>query len=271
MKYAQSSAVYFNYSLPYAIQNLHELGYQGIEIWGGRPHMYRNDFDESIDEIVSVLKHYDMEVCNFIPAQFRYPSVLCSGNEHVRMASVDYIKLAMDNALKVGSPTVSLCPGMTLFDEDLKLGWNQLVRSFQELAEYAKEKDLTLLIEPAHKFETNHILTVEDGLRMIDTLKSDQFGILLDVGHAHLNGENFHDIFRQCQGIPLHIHIDDNHGDVDSHLIPGKGTIDFKNFFQAAKEYKYDGFLSTELGTGYLMDPNEACKETLEFLKLYHS
>jgi fructoselysine 3-epimerase len=269
MKYAQSSAVYFNYSLPYAIQDLHELGYQGIEIWGGRPHIYRNDFDEKIDEIVSVLNQLDMKVCNFIPAQFRYPSVLCSENEHVRKESIEYIKSAMDNAVKVGSPTVSLCPGMTLFDEDLRIGWNQLVKSFEELAEYAKEKRLILLIEPAHQFETNHILTVEDGLRMIDTLGSNQFGILLDVGHAHLNGENFDDIFRQCQGIPLHIHIDDNHGDVDSHLIPGKGTIDFNKFFEVASKYKYDGFLSTELGTNYLMNPSVACKETLDFLKSF--
>jgi protein FrlC len=271
MKYAQSSAVYFNYSLKYAIHNLHELGYQGIEIWGGRPHMYRNDYDETMAEIVSALQTTGMEVCNFIPAQFRYPSVLCSPNERVRVESVEYIKVAMDNAVMVNSPTVSLCPGMTLFDQDLAYGWKQLVRSFQELEEYATEKNLVLLIEPAHKFETNHILTVEDGLRMIDILKSDRFGILLDVGHAHLNNENFQEIFRRCKGIPLHIHLDDNHGDYDAHLIPGKGTIDFESFFKAAEEYNYAGYLSTELGAGYIMDPSSACKETLDFLKVYHS
>lgn len=271
MKYAQSSAVYFNYSLEYAIKNLHELGYQGIEIWGGRPHMYRQDFDHQIDEIVSVLKMYKMEVCNFIPAQFRYPSVLCSPNERVRRDSIEYIKMAIENAMKVGSPSVSLCPGMTLFDHDLTEGWKQLVKSFQELGEYVQDKEIILLIEPAHRFESNHILTVEDGLRMLDLLKSDQFGILLDVGHAHLNGENFREIFQSLKGIPTHVHIDDNKGDFDAHLIPGQGSIDFNEFFTVAKEYNYDGYLSTELGTSYLMDPNQACKDTLEFLKKYES
>jgi len=41
INFSQSSAVYINYSLEYAIQDLHNLGYDGIEIWGGRPHMYK--------------------------------------------------------------------------------------------------------------------------------------------------------------------------------------------------------------------------------------
>ena len=55
MKFAQSSAVYFNYSLQYAIKDLYSSGYDGIEIWGGRPHMYRNDLDEQLDEIKDLL------------------------------------------------------------------------------------------------------------------------------------------------------------------------------------------------------------------------
>jgi len=35
MRFSQSSAVYFNHSIKYAIQNLHDLGYKGIEILGG--------------------------------------------------------------------------------------------------------------------------------------------------------------------------------------------------------------------------------------------
>ena len=101
MRFAQSSAVYFNYSLQYAIKDLYSLGYDGIEIWGGRPHMYRNDLDEQLDGIKDLLKQYNMKTCNFIQAQFRYPTVLCSENEVVRKDSVAYIKTAIDNAIKL--------------------------------------------------------------------------------------------------------------------------------------------------------------------------
>jgi protein FrlC len=267
MFFSQSSAVYFNHSLKYAIRDLHGLGYKGIEIWGGRPHMYRHDLDEQMPEIVGLLKELNMQVCNYIPAQFRYPSYLCSLNEHVRAESVDYIKAGIDNAVQIGSPTVSLCPGMVLFDESVKKGWKQLVKSYKEIEEYVVGKNVRLLIEPAHRFESNLILTVDDCLRMLDELQSDKFGILLDTGHANVNGEDFKAIIPKCKGIPLHIHLDDNLGDFDSHMIPGKGNVDFDSLFNALKEVGYKGFISVELGGGYNMDPTSACKESLEYLK----
>lgn len=267
MRFAQSSAVYFNYSLQHAIRDLHELGYDGIEIWGGRPHMYRHDLDEQIDEIVALLQDFDMQVCNVIPAQFRYPSVLCSDNESVRADSVEYIKSAMDNAVRLGSPAVSLCPGMGLFDRDTDFAWKQLVKSFTQIGQYNRDLHLKLLIEPAHRFETNLILTIEDCLRMLDELNCDDFGILLDTGHCHVNAEDFRKVIPLCKGRPLHIHLDDNNGQSDAHLIPGKGTVDFEALVEALDEIGYDGFVSAELGTAYIMDPTSACRETLDILR----
>jgi len=268
MKYAQSSAVFFNYSLRHAITALGRMGYDGIEIWGGRPHMYRHDLDEQIDELRSLIDRNGLEACNFIPAQFRYPSLLCSENETVRKDSVEYIKSAIDNAKKIGAPTVHLCGGMVAWDEDLERGRRCLLRSFGELAEYVDKVDgPDLLIEPAHRFESNLILTIDDGLGMIDELESDRFGILLDTGHCHVNGEDLSSAVLKCRGVPLHIHIDDNNGDFDSHLIPGRGTIDFGALRKALSEIGYDGYVSAELGGMYIMDPVSACEETLDYFR----
>ncbi|MFC1539466.1 sugar phosphate isomerase/epimerase family protein [Candidatus Latescibacterota bacterium] len=267
MKFSQSTAVYYYYSLEYAINELHDLGYDAVEIWGGRPHMYCNDLDEQIDGLKGLLNKHGMKVCNFIPAQFRYPSVLCSENEVVRKDSVEYIKKGIDNAEKIGSPSVSLCAGMVLFDKDTDNGRKQLVKSFKELEKYIRDKNITLLIEPAHKYESNLIITVDDCLRMLDELVSDKFGILLDTGHCNINGENFEEIIPKCKGLPFHIHLDDNNGDYDSHLIPGKGNVDYKALVRALKEINYSGYISAELSAVYIMNPTSACRETLTFLK----
>ena len=71
--YSQSSFVYFNYPLQVAIYRLHKFGYQGIEIWGGRPHAYKRDLDDQIRDLITILNKLDMTVSNFIPAQFRIP------------------------------------------------------------------------------------------------------------------------------------------------------------------------------------------------------
>lgn len=267
MRFSQSSFVYFNYSLQEAIRRLHKYGYQGVEVWGGRPHAYRKDLDDEMDEIVALLDHFEMTVPNFIPAQFRYPSVLCSLNETVRSDSVRYIQDAIDNALRLGAPYVSLCPGMTLFGEDLDKGWAQLRKSFLELLDYTEGMDLVLLIEPAHKAESTLILTVEDGLRMIEDIGSERLGILLDTGHANVNGEDLTTVVASLKDVPFHIHIDDNHGDSDAHMIPGDGSIDFGPLVKALGEINYQGFVSAELGFQYTLDPDPVVEKTCAVLR----
>ena len=266
MKFSQSSFVYFNYPLQAAIRRLHQYGYQGIEVWGGRPHAYRRDLDDELDEIIALLDRFEMTVPNFVPAQFRYPSILCSLSETIRRDSVRYIQDAIDNALRLGAPYVSLCPGMTLFGQDLAKGWTQLRKSFMELLDYTEGKDLVLLIEPAHAAESTLILTVEDGLRMIGEIGSERLGILLDTGHANVNGEDLADVVTRLKDVPFHIHIDDNHGDSDAHLIPGEGNIDFEPFVRALKEINYQGFVSAELGFQYTPDPDTAVEKTYAVL-----
>jgi protein FrlC len=262
MDFSQSSFVYFNYPLQEAIRRLHRYGYQGIEVWGGRPHAYRHDLKDEMDEILALLQRLDMEVSNFVPAQFRYPSILCSLNETVRSDSVAYLQDAIDNAVRLGAPHVSLCPGMTLWGEDLEEGWAQLRKSLIELSDYASGKDVALLIEPAHRYESTLILTVEDGLRMIEEIGSDRLGILFDTGHANVNGEDLAEAVIQCKDVPLHVHIDDNDGNSDAHLIPGDGSIDFAPFVQALREIGYQGFVSAELGFQYTSDPDPAVERT---------
>lgn len=266
MKLSQSSFVYFNYPLQEAIRRLHKYGYQGIEVWGGRPHAYRHDLDDEMDEIIALLDRFEMTVPNFIPAQFRYPSILCSLSETVRRDSVRYVQDAIDNALKLGSPCVSLCPGMTLHGEDLDVGWTKLRQSFVELLDYTEGTDLILLIEPAHKAESTLILTVEHGLRMIEEIGSERLGILLDTGHANVNGEGLTAVVVSMKDVPFHIHIDDNNGDSDAHLIPGEGNIDFEPFARALKEVNYQGFVSAELGFQYTLDPDLAVEKTYAVL-----
>ena len=75
-----------------------------------------------MDRIKALLDECEMAVPNFIPAQFRYPTILCSSNESVRRDSVRYIEDTIDNALKVGARSVSLCAGMTLYGESIDKG-----------------------------------------------------------------------------------------------------------------------------------------------------
>jgi protein FrlC len=156
---------------------------------------------------------------------------------------------------------------MAIYGEDLDNAWSQLAKSIRELLSYSSSYDLTLLIEPAHPAESNVIRTVREALRMIEDTKPGELGILLDTGHVRLNQENLAQAVSELRSVPFHIHIDDNNGDNDAHLIPGEGSIDFKSFAGALKRVGYGGFVSAELGFHCAIDPDYAAKKTLVFLK----
>ena len=55
MRISISSFVYYNYSIEETVKRISGCGYQGIEIWGGRQHAYRNDLTEV--EILQLRRH----------------------------------------------------------------------------------------------------------------------------------------------------------------------------------------------------------------------
>ena len=101
---------------------------------------------------------------------------------------------------------------------------------------------------------------------MVREIGSERLGICLDTGHTHVNGEDPAQAVRELKDIPLHIHIDDNNGDSDAHMIPGAGSIDYAPFVSALRDIGYQGFVSAELGFQYTLDPDPAVTTTLAAL-----
>lgn len=259
MRTSLSSFVYYNYSLQETVKRVSACGYDGIEIWGGRQHAYRNDLSGTeISELRRLMERSGLEVSAFIPAQFRYPTCLCSPNPMIRADSVAYIKDSINTSLSLGCNRVSLCPGHTLHGQGYDDGMAQLIASVRELNDYAYPREVELLIEPAHRFESDLILTVQDGLDFISKLDLEKLGIVMDTGHCSVNRESMADCVSLLQGIPNHIHIDDNNGESDQHKIPGEGELDFLPFLRQLKKSNYSGYLTVELGWDYILDPDQA-------------
>ena len=75
---------------------------------------------------------------------------------------------------------------------------------------------------------------------LVKRVDSPWFGWCFDTGHAHCYGYE-PDILRKCSVAPLSLHIQDNDGSGDLHLIPGDGTIDWDLFLAVLKEIGYLG------------------------------
>ena len=75
---------------------------------------------------------------------------------------------------------------------------------------------------------------------LVKRVDSPWFGWCFDVGHAHVSGYT-PDILKACAAVPISLHIQDNGGTGDEHLIPGDGTVDWDLFLFVLKEIGYLG------------------------------
>jgi protein FrlC len=269
MKVSISSKLYQNYTLEETVKRVVKLGYDGIEIWGGRPHAYYRDINGAVAASTrELIDKAGIEISGFIPAQFGYPTSLCSPISSIREDSVEYIKKSIDTSLLLGCRKVSLCPGRTLHGQGYNRGMAELTDSLGELVDYAVTRDVLLLLEPAHMMESDLVLTVEEGLRLIEEQKYPNMGIAMDTGHCNVNKESLTDclLLLKRKNIPLHVHLDDNNGLGDQHKIPGEGTICFVPFFQTLLETGYKGFLTVELGFDYTSSPDDAAYLSRRFV-----
>jgi len=268
MKLSVSTAVYYRYSLVESIKRIAEIGYSAVEIWGGRPHAYPDDItDAKIDEIQKCIREYDLEISGLIPAQFRYPTNLSIEDEKIREASISYISDSIDIAGRLEIKYVSVCPGFTIFGQSRESGYNLFKDSLYRILEHAAKFDnIEILIEPAHKFETDIIIFCEDSLKLLEEINKPNLGIVIDTGHINVNKESFSDAVRLLGEHIKHIHIDDNLGYNDDHLIPGEGNINFEKVILDLKKINYKAFLTVELGFGYTIDPDRAVYQSLKYL-----
>ncbi len=123
--------------------------------------------------------------------------------------------------------------------------WQQNLKSIQDLGETATNLGLKIAMENLPEKYSFLMKTPEDFNRFYKETGLNNIGIVLDTGHANLEGQTQ----RFLQNLPKkieHIHISDNHGKTDEHLGLGDGSIDWQEFFKRLNAIGFSGTILTE-------------------------
>ena len=123
--------------------------------------------------------------------------------------------------------------------------WNINLNFFRDLLSYAKQHDVTICFENM-PMKGLSISSPEQTLRFVRLINDEHFAMCFDTGHAALFDHSFVDFLREGKDKIKVLHIHDNHGMNDEHLIPYMGVIDWKEFVLALKEIEFDGVFSME-------------------------
>ena len=270
MKLSLSSFLYLNYPLDEALKRIAAAGYDGVDIWGGRPHAYRNDLPAAeIRRLRGIAERVGLQIASFIPAQFRYPTCLCSSSETIRRDSVEYIKDSLRSAAEFGAPVVTVCPGHTVFGQAAENGWQRLRESLGEICSSADALHLKVALEPADRYETDLVNNCDEALDLVRDVGWNNLGVVLDNGHSHVVKESAEGMVSQLGDRLFHVHLDDNGGQRDQHLIPGDGSFGFVPFIKSLNRVGYTGFLTAELSWDYTLDPDRAARAAINKMREY--
>ena len=120
-----------------------------------------------------------------------------------------------------------------------------------ELAYYAKTLGVTVCLENM-PFPAFSISTPEEVADIVYKVNSDSFKMCLDTGHAVIfEGWQPSVAIERYPDIIKTLHVHDNRGTNDEHLLPlGGGIIDWKAFSSALDKIGFNGVLSLECAPG---------------------
>lgn len=123
--------------------------------------------------------------------------------------------------------------------------WDILVESMSFCAEYSKKYDIKFCLEP----RVGEIISNTDSLLLLmRDVKNENFGAVLDTGHLHAQKEILPLSVEKLKEKIFYLHISDNDTKDNSHLSPGKGTIDWEGLFLALKKYRFSGYVAVDVG-----------------------
>ncbi|MBQ7379429.1 MAG: sugar phosphate isomerase/epimerase [Clostridia bacterium] len=139
----------------------------------------------------------------------------------------------------LGCPNFIIHPIMPFGDwqdpEPEKL-WEMNLEFFSRLCEVAKAHDTTICFENMPMLALS-LSTPEQILRFVKQIDSPYMRVCLDTGHCSVFGLSPADAVRLLGKEYLRaLHVHDNDGRADRHMLPGEGVIDWDDFAKALAE-----------------------------------
>ena len=268
MKVSTATSVLVNYSFKEAIDAVVETGFDGVDIWCGRPHMYRQDYsDEIIKDLGNSIRSRGLHIVSVMPAFFRYPFSLVSSVQSISDDSINYMKDCIANAKRIGAQSVLVVPISFLHGQTNDEARHVFMQSLAKVCAYAEQMDIRLDFEVLNPHITGFLYETKQAVQIIRELGCAKAGIVIDTGHLNLSGENVESALETAGDMIHQIHINDNNAKEMQNNIPGEGCFNFDAMNKILSDYKFTGFLSLELGWQYSFDPVPVLEKALAVTK----
>lgn len=248
-----------------ALDDQRELGFVHVELEGVGPEHVRAMHRER-GRFARHLEARGMRCVNYCPIV----RDLVSLDPARRRAAYPDFELGVETAAHLGARTVHVATylpavefvgaqpyvGALRFGESYRVRmaddyswqaqWDALVDGVRACAEIAARRDLTLIIEPR---VAELVSSTDAMLRLMDHVGRPNLKAVLDCAHLNAQKEILPLSARKLDGRIAGVHLADNDGSDNRHLMPGDGNVDFDGVFAELVRQRYDGFVGIDLGS----------------------
>ncbi len=240
-----------------AFKDAARFGYDGIEIWGGRPHAYPFDLQSGgVQKINELSSKYSLPIIGYTPEMNAYPYNMMVGDEAMRHESMRYVKVSMDMAKEMGAGFTLISAGHAGYETLRDEYWPRLIDNLKELASYAEQIDVILVLEPLTQYESNVVVTCNDLVAALSEVNSEHLQGMCDICPPFCNNEPIMTYFDKLGSRLRHMHIIDSDGHSDTHMMLGDGRIPLRQLFKEIETSNYDGYCTIELVSAYMNEPS---------------
>ncbi len=126
---------------------------------------------------------------------------------------------------------------------------------FMPLLERAERYGINILVENFNKMCVDGLYWIDnapDLLRMIEAVNHPLFHAVWDTGHANMQEMPQDEALRILGKHVRALHVQDNMGNEDSHLVPFLGTMNMDAVMNGLLDIGYDGYFTFEVGAFFL-------------------
>jgi len=235
---AQFQAATFKGDLEANLKRIAALGYDGVELAIRDPRLV------DLDDLEQLVRKYNLSVPAVGTGQAWGEEGLSftDPDPTVRGAAIERIKSHVSVAGRFGAGIIIglirgiLKPGV---EQTQAMDW--LVEALRECSAAACPHGIRLALEPINRYETTLINAAAQGLKLIERVGADNFGLLLDTFHMNIEEPDIEASIRACGERIFHFHIADS-----NRWYPGAGHLDFKSILGALFATGYSGWVSGE-------------------------
>ncbi len=226
------------------LEFIKKAGFDAVEVFNYREHFDWRDASY-IAGILNGFKKLGLRVHSFhAPWDPVFHYDIASRNQKIREKTLVEVFFLLKLLSNFGGKYFIIHPGVLEndgceFSEDYI---TNAINSLKVIIVYARELGIEVLIENPQPPELGSCVNELEVI--FNSLKDYRPKFCFDIGHAFISQDGI-DKFIALGRCPLELHISDNHGERDEHLLPGEGRLPVEDVMDKLKKQFGEEFFKT--------------------------